>query len=233
MGREDKKLIVSIFEDVLNDDELAPRFKILQPYVYEEMVKEAMVQVGFPSDVDVKTVRYDFELSNNQDTETWAEQYMNDNDLDEDSTTSVQHDDVEIYVLDHLENMNVQISINEELNEWIERNPTIEYMGQKITSHFNPIEMASFMKRNNYTALQKKEEACIESGIPKEEARNVDYEIKNMVIKTPIETLAEIYSEEVKSDNTTAQIYLDENLYENLTTEIEYDINLLSNAEDY
>lgn len=222
----DKKVVQGVFEDVLRSDDLVSHFKISQPDIYEGMVKEALVQSGFPSNVDIKNVSHDFKLFNRKDEGEWAEQYMIENELDEESTTDVGHDDVETYVLDHLENLNVQITIKEELSQWIERFPTIEYMEKEIESHFNPIEMASFMKRNNYTALQEKEKACIEVGIPKEEATKVDYEIKNLRIKTSIEALAEVYADEVKNSNTTVQVYLDNNLYENLTTEVEYELEI-------
>lgn len=226
VSKEDKKIVQSVFEDVLRSDDLVSHFKISQPDIYEGMVKEALVQSGFPSNVDIKNVSHDFKLFNRKDEGEWAEQYMIENGLDEESTTDVGHDDVETYVLDHLENLNVQITIKDELSQWIERFPTIEYMGKEIESQFNPIEMASFMKRNNYTALQEKEKACIEVGIPKEEATKVDYEIKNLRIKTSIEALAEVYADEVKNSNTTVQVYLDNNLYENLTTEVEYELEI-------
>lgn len=226
ISQVDKEAIQGVFEDVLKSDELVPHFKISQPDIYEGMVKEALTSSGFPSDVDIKLVSHDFKLFNRKDEGEWVEQYVIEQGLDEESTTEVGHDDVENYVFDHLENLNVQITIKDELSEWIERNPTIEYMGKEIESHFNPIEMASFMKRNNYTALQEKEKACIEVGIPKEEAKKVDYEIKNMRIKTSIEALAEIYADEVKNSNTTVQVYLDNNLYENLVTEVDYELEI-------
>lgn len=233
MSQEYKDLITSIFKEVLEGENLEQNFKDFDPSIYEELIREALKESGYPVDVDIKKVRYDFKLSNKTEESEWAEQFMNEYGLDEESTTVVSHDVVEVYVFDHLENLNVQITIKDELKDWIASNPTVEYMEEAIKSNYNPLAMANFMKRNHYTSLQQLEEACIESGIPREEVGKVDYEIKNLRIKTPINALAEVYAEEVNDSNTTTQIYLDNNLYENLITEVEYDINILSNAEDY
>lgn len=226
MVQEFKESIASIFEDVLNDKELPSRFKSLHPSIYEEMVKEAIVQEGFPHNANLNKIRYDFIITNNQSPEKWAEEYMIEGEMDEETTSVIGHDDIEVYVIDHLENTNVNITINEQLSNWIEHNPTVEYIASKIENMFNPLEMISFMKRNNYIDLYKKEEACIEAGYPREESYNVEYEIKNLKIKTPFETLAEVYKEEIENDNTTVQIYLDNNLYDNLITEVEYEVEV-------
>lgn len=228
-----KDQLTSIFEDVLNRDDIEVGFKVYLPQVHETIVKEALLDFGFPSDVDIQKVNYDFKVKNKIELEDWADQFISEKGLDEETTIEVGHDEVELFVLDHIENISVQITVKDELKEWIESHPTVEYMEEAIESNYNSLEMVSFLKRNNYTSLQKIEEACIESNIPKEEAKNVDYEIKNLRIKTPISALAEVYAEEVNDSNTTTQIYLDNNLYENLITEVEYDINILSNPEDF
>jgi len=226
MAQEYKQEIESIFEDVVNSKELASRFEYLHPSIYDEMIREAIVESGFPVNADLKKLRYEVVITNNQSLEKWSEQYMIENDLDEESTSVIGHDDIEMYVIDHLENMNVRIAIKDELNEWIERNPTAEYMEKQIESRYNPLEMISFMKRNNYVSLYQKEKACIDVGIPKEEASKVNYEVKNLRITTPINALAEVYSEEIKEANTTVQVYLDNNLYENLVTEVDYEVEV-------
>ena len=115
----------------------------------------------------------------------------------------------------------------------LEHNPTTQYMVSEIENHYDKDVMQSYIYESRYGLLDKIKESCDELGIGYEHIGELKYQIKDLKITTPLETLAEVYIEEIKELETTVNRYLNQYLYENLITEVDYDIEILDDPEDF
>lgn len=115
----------------------------------------------------------------------------------------------------------------------LEHNPTTQYMVSEIENHYDKDVMQSYIYESRYGLLDKIKESCDELGIGYEHIGELKYQIKDLKITTSLETLAEVYIEEIKELETTVNRYLNQYLYENLITEVDYDIEILDDPEDF
>lgn len=233
-SKNNQNVLVSKFETVIETSniDLTQEFKIREPELYQNMVGEVLTSNGFPESANAKNVSHDFSVRNKTQYDVWAEDFIESESNDDRDLEEIPLKEIIDFILDRMENLDIVITIKDNLSEWIEKNPTIDYMVSKIEKNFVASEMAKFIREDRYGLLDKVREACENEGMTINNLDDVKYEITNVKITTPLDALGTIMSYEVKERNTTATSFIDKELYETLITEVDYDVKILTEPSE-
>ncbi|MGJ0146845.1 hypothetical protein ACR56S_04185 [Staphylococcus hominis] len=110
-------------------------------------------QEGFPleSEDEIHRLNYDIDFGIESDTEVYAEEFVDDHELDEldnDEQQAILNDDTAFEGFAQSYPISTAIIINTPLEEYIEYYPTYDYVATKVNEKYEQDELNSFLKEN-------------------------------------------------------------------------------------
>lgn len=217
----------------------------------ESIVIEALVNEGFPPNVQVNDVNFDFIAMNKKETKQLISEYIEVNTNLENTATQEEIEQIftsETSVIDfrlkRLDELNIHMVVNDDLADFMERHAYYDdnYFAKRMGELFDinvlkpMIESREAMSLNQEYFTEKFRYAVSDMNILPEDVDENTTPIKVIDIKLeePIEAIAEQFSPKLYEYNTVTN-YLNSDFYDDLIKEdkIYFVLELNIDEEDY
>lgn len=234
INEQQKKQLENKVEEVIQSTDFGRLFETVDPYTYEEIVKEAFESVDMPSDIEPKDVDHELKLTNKTNPEAWAELLSREDILDGADLKSVLEDDEELaqIMLYHIENnFDATVEIKEELSEIRERKPDVKTLSDELENHYNEPEFIEYLKENRRDEFEERvRELANDEGVPEDTpVEKIPYTAYVSLTKD-FDTLAEKHLEQA-TEKESASTYAAENINEILVEDEAYELDIEVDAE--
>lgn len=210
-----------------------------QSELYKEEIYNAALSEGFPLDdpSEIDRLDYDIQYVNDIDFEDLADDYIEDNELDELDNEEQQafiqdNERIGNYMIEFFP-ITINITINTDVYEYLDRYPDIDYVENQVLSRYNESELINELNQNpEYIRehIQEQLDDLISSGEYPEHTTldDIDYRIDNIsreVVESVISNCMNgVYG---SSESTTVSKWLDELMLIDMAEEIQQDSRLI------
>lgn len=209
---------------------------------YEDMVHEALVEEGFPpNDANYTNVEHEMTVAEGKSSEDWAETFISDHSIETKEEFDKWNNDDKAFrdtIIAHIEDTNITVIIKEDIEEWIEHNPTELYLADRMDSWFDKVALQEAIEQNYNERTEEKIQAVLnEEGFPNTvKPSDVNYVVKDARLETTFENLASHHIDDVTQNYNTVRDYLDIQFYSDIINNddnYEYGIEVTSDIEDF
>ena len=210
-----------------------------QSELYKEEIYNAALSEGFPLDdpSEIDRLDYDIQYVNDIGFEDLADDYIEDNELDELDNEEQQafiqdNERIGNYMIEFFP-ITINITINTDVYEYLDRYPDIDYVENQVLSRYNESELINELNQNpEYIRehIQEQLDDLISSGEYPEHTTldDIDYRIDNIsreVVENVISNCMNgIYG---ASESTTVSKWLDDLMLIDMAEEIQQDSRLI------
>lgn len=215
--------VENAFENELDNKQLAE----YEPYMYEEMVQTALKQMGFPDNANNQNVDFDFSIKSKIPYTEWAEIMFEQFAYHEGNPHALADDNIRMYILYHLDKADIKITANEEVSEFQEKHPTIEYLVEAIERHKNYDEFVEAIKQQAPDAVKEAvEQQANEEGINYDDISELEYNITHATQTISIEEYAEAVKSQIGIKYGTVANFAENHLYDDIIARNDYRFNI-------
>lgn len=155
--------------------------------IYGDELKNEVLFVaqeeGFPieSEDEIHRLDYDIDFGIDSDTEIYAEEFVDDHELDEldnDEQQAILNDDTAFEGFAQSYPISTEIFINTTLEEYIEYYPTYDYVATKVYEKYDYDELNSFLKENPEYIKEAIQDTLEVEGFPKDtDIKDIDFNV--------------------------------------------------------
>lgn len=217
----------------------------------EEIIVDTLIQNGFPSNVVIKDVNFDFVVENIKDTQTLVVEYIDEQiNLRGDSVPEnieeyfICKEHILNYRLNKLEDLKIRLVVNDDLADFMERHAYYDdsYVAKRLEEDIelseliNLIENREAMTLNEEYFMGKFSKAVSDLNLM---AEDFDYtstpiKVKRVMLDESFENVAEEFSYKLYNYGTLRE-YINSDLYKDLLKydKVYYELELDIDVEEY
>lgn len=224
---EQKRLVLNGYQKASNSTDLNNAVYTNHKDTVHEMIKTALIQRGFPKDVDLKRVHgIKFNVTV-QDYEFYIHRLENSGKV-EDSTFETIINNMNFYIRDILEDLsatNIEITWSTQLEEYLEENDKGESkisskeLQQIIERRYSRERLEEHLRENTYFIETFLENKARDEGFENTDIAKRYYSFRNLELKYPASSLAELYIEIVNSNYDSADDFMRRDFYQHVVKE--------------
>lgn len=189
-----KEILRKGYAKAFNSTELQDAFEEEYKEFRDEVAKEMLVGQGFPSDVDPDKVDVEVKISQDDTSDSLVENLEEGEKIPDLETFSAVAEDVNFYIDDILDNVNltrIDVAFSMEAEEYLEKRPNIKYFAKMIGRKFDSSKLEEFLREDENFIHEDVYEVAREEGFVEKDLPQVKYEITDLELKETNSAIAE------------------------------------------
>ncbi|RIM88907.1 hypothetical protein BU107_04710 [Staphylococcus xylosus] len=232
LTEEQKKKLINGFEEAFNSKELPETFKERYHSVYKAMGKDVLAQNGYPKNADIDKGNFELRISPKTSYEAFADNVQEDVDFgnkEEFLAIADNHKFYVDYIMKKVQDINVDFILKDDPNEYLEKNPTEEYLAKEIDRFFDSHVLEERLRESEEFKEMYLAEKAVEEGFDDDvQLDKIRYRIENLEIDISYLELAEYFldSDAIKGDDTVRG-FLNRELYRQIIKHHFYECNVV------
>lgn len=232
LTEEQKKKLIKGFEEAFNSKELPEKFKEKYRSVYIAMGKDVLAQNGYPKNADIEKGNFELKISPKTSYESFADNVEQDVDFGnkEEFLAIVDNHNFYIdYIMNKVQDIKVDFILLDDPNEYLEKNPTEEYLAKEIDRFFDVHVLEEHLKNSEDFKEMYIAEKAVEEGFDDDvDLNKLRYKIENLEIDISYRELAEYFldSGTIKEEDTVRG-FLNRELYRQIIKHHFYECNVV------
>lgn len=207
---------------------LEEEIEVLEELVLDDkqFVIDSVRQEGFEveNDNDLDNLNYEIQYSYNYPTDEMADMMYQEVG---DELVRLTKNDCYNYLLNHLNLLNLSISINDLPQDFNDQYGSFGYVAYTLESYYDEAAIVDEIKAHPEEIEDQLRDVAAEEGINFHDIKPSDYEIDNLKLTTTIDDLANQVIEEMRNGTTTLSHYINVEFYNDLIKNVTFDIKLL------
>ena len=237
MKDQNVKQVATKFENIFADElRLSEEFQTYQSDVYNDIIKQALTDEGFPKEADASNVTSHIVINPNATPERFAELLLEEKDLEDATRQDIAGElntDEPLYefTFNHLELLNFEAHITQDLEEFYEEMdyPPQDYFEKQAYKLFDADKMTDILNQDIAYVDSEYRKAVLDIfPTPQEAPDGVDlmklpYHVSN--VKVTPNGIERGYYNFITKGGMTVTEYLRHDFYDHLLSNVSYDIN--------
>lgn len=227
------------FSQIFSEEkyELGQRLRTEDEVTYERIIDQALKAEAFPIDANAFNVEHTLFINQGQSAEQWANDFIEETQIStaEEFNNAINHH-LYPHIFDNLDKTSLNVEIKEDLQHWLEKHGTVEYLEEEMQKEFDVHEFEEYiMQEDDDKKKEKIKEALREEGFPEKlNPDDVNYLINNIRLKVSFEELAERHIDEVEASGGVTP-YLNNRFYKDIlnANAYDYDVEITEDIQDY
>lgn len=207
---------------------LEEEIEVLEELVLDDkqFVIDSVRQEGFEveNENDLDNLNYEIQYSYNYPTDEMADMMYQEVG---DELVRLTKNDCYNYLLNHLNLLNLSISINDLPQDFNDQYGSFGYVAYTLESYYDEAAIVDEIKAHPEEIEDQLRDIAAEEGINYHDIKPSDYEIDNLKLTTTIDDLANQVIEEMRNGTTTLSHYINVEFYNDLIKNVTFDIRLL------
>ena len=132
------------FENVFENDANEIGYALLRndEYTYGDIVNTALLDEGYPEEASYRTVGTSLEITSKISYEDWANQFIEDNDIDDsEEVDTFANNEAELvyYILDNLDNTNINVEFIDSIEDYMDSEPSYDFFEDFFEKEYDEV----------------------------------------------------------------------------------------------
>ena len=141
------------FEDIFENDanEISDALLSNDEYKYGSIVNTALLDEGYPEEASYRTVGTSLEITSKISYEDWANQFIEDNDInDSEEADTFANNEAELvyYILDNLDNTNIDVEFLDSIEDYMDSEPPFDLFEDYFEREYDEVYFKNFLENN-------------------------------------------------------------------------------------
>lgn len=216
-------------------DTIIKAIKKDMPNAHKEMVMETLDRYGFDESVYGDDNHYIFSVSSNIEFEAWSKAFY------KAGYISPTPENVLTYTINHLENLNIQVTLTDNVIDIYEENPTVEYVARSISNFLEWNDIKEILMKdykhdleNDAITIMAEDNTFPSREVIEQSDFTLEYDVKDLKLRISEESVADMLIEEIKQHGRVYPYIIDELPYVLIERSlVEYRIDILNDIDDF
>ena len=241
MTEKQREYIKNQFEELFADPStIGEHYRTDDEYNYGYVVNEALIDENFPDDANHTNTNVEVEIRNNSDLDVWCDMFEHYNHISGEDEFEANKDDEDSYLLtiyDNIEMTEIVVTILDDVDEWLDQNPTEEYLAEQIEMEWDEEFIREVVPIYAIDYDEKLREAIEDDAFPDDvDIMDIEVFITDIEENTSFENMAAQFIDNVYSSFESVSEYTRENqhIFDALENGmVNYEIEVTSDPEDF
>lgn len=225
-----KEILRRGYAKAFNSTELQDAFVEEYKEFRDEVAKEMLVGQGFPNDVDPDKVDVEVKISQDETSDSLVENLEEGEKIPDMETFSNVAEDVDFYIDDILDNVNltrIDVAFSMEAEEYLEKYPNVKHFAKVIERKFDEHILEEYLREDENFINEKVYETAKEEGFEEGQLSLVNYEINDLALKGTKSEIAErIISSGYKDEGENVSDFMRVKFYKFVVKHKLYEANI-------
>ncbi|RIN27704.1 hypothetical protein [Staphylococcus succinus] len=189
-----KDILRKGYAKAFNSTELQDAFVEEYKEFRDEVAKEMLVGQGFPNDVDPDKVDVEVKISQDETSDSLVENLEEGEKIPDIETFSNVAEDVDFYIDDILDNVNltrIDVAFSMEAEEYLEKHPNVKHFAKVIERKFDRHKLEEYLREDENFVYEQVYETAKEEGFEEGDLSIVSYDISDLELKGTNSEIAE------------------------------------------
>ena len=241
MTEKQREYIKNQFQELFADPlTIGEHYRADDEYNYGYVVNEALMDEDFPDDANHTNTNVEVEIRNNSDLDVWCDMFEHYNHISGEDEFEANKDDEDSYLLtiyDNIEMTEIVVTILDDVDEWLDQNPTEEYLAEQIEMEWDEEFIREVVPIYAIDYDEKLREAIEDDAFPDDvDIMDIEVFITDIEENTSFENMAAQFIDNVYSSFESVSDYTRENqhIFDALENGyVRYEIEVASDPEDF
>lgn len=241
MTEKQREYIKNQFEELFADPlSIGENYRADDEYNYGYVVNEALIDENFPDDANHTNTNVEVEIRNNSDLDVWCDMFEHYNHISGEDEFEANKDNEDSYLLtiyDNIEMTEIVVTILDDVDEWLDQNPTEEYLAEQIEMEWDEEFIREVVPIYAIDYDEKLREAIEDDAFPDDvDIMDIEVFITDIEENTSFENMAAQFIDNVYSSFESVSDYTRENqhIFDALENGyVRYEIEVASDPEDF
>ncbi|WP_436962328.1 hypothetical protein [Staphylococcus shinii] len=189
-----KDILRKGYAKAFNSKELQDAFEEEYKEYRDEVAKEMLVDQGFPNEVDPDKVGVEVKISQDETSDSLVENLEEGEKIPDIETFSNVAEDVDFYIDDILDNVNltrIDVAFSMEPEEYLEKYPNVKHFAKIIERKFDRDKLEEYLREDENFIYETVYEVAKEEGFEEKDLSLISYEISDLELKGTNSEIAE------------------------------------------
>lgn len=120
-------------------------------YTYESIANTALLDEGYPEEASYRTVGTSLEITSKISYEDWANQFIEDSDIDDsEEVDTFANNEAELvyYILDNLDNTNIDVEFIDSIEDYMDSEPSYDFFEDFFEKEYDEVYFKQLLEHN-------------------------------------------------------------------------------------